>query len=85
MHIYTYSDARKNLKLILDKVVEDAEVALITRKDRGHAVVMGRDYYDSIMETLYLLSSPNNANRLNESIVQLRSGQIIECELIEDE
>ncbi|WP_026878545.1 type II toxin-antitoxin system prevent-host-death family antitoxin [Ignatzschineria larvae DSM 13226] len=85
MHVYTYSDARNNLKLVLDKVVEDAEVAFITRKDGGHAVIMGQDHYDSLMETLYLLSSPNNANRLNESIAQLRASQTIERELIEDE
>ncbi len=85
MHIYTYSDARNNLKWILDKVVEDAEVAFIARKDGSHAVIMGQDYYDSLMETLYLLSSLNNANHLNESIAQLRSSQTIERELIEDE
>lgn len=81
MHIYTYSDARNNLKWILDKVVEDADVAFIARKDGSHAVIMGQDYYDSLMETLYLLSSPNNANRLNESIAQLRSGPTIESVL----
>lgn len=85
MHVFTYSDARNNLKLVLDKVVNDADVAFITRKEGGHAVVMGQDHYNSLMETLYLLSSPNNTNHLNESIAQLRSGQVIKKELIEDE
>ena len=60
MHVFTYTDARNNLKSVLDKVIDDADVAFITRKEGGHAVVMGQDHYDSLMETLYLLSSPNN-------------------------
>ncbi|PWD88000.1 type II toxin-antitoxin system Phd/YefM family antitoxin [Ignatzschineria cameli] len=85
MHIFTYSDARNNLKSVLDKVNNDADVAFITRKEGGHAVIMGQEHYDSLMETLYLLSSPNNANRLTESIAQLRSGKKVERDLIEDE
>ncbi|PWD87500.1 type II toxin-antitoxin system Phd/YefM family antitoxin [Ignatzschineria cameli] len=85
MHIFTYSDARNNLKSVLDTVVNDADVAFITRKEGSHAVIMGKEHYDSLMETLYLLSSPNNAHRLNESIAQLNAGETIERELIEDE
>ena len=51
----------------------------------GHAVVMGPDHYDSLMETLYLLSSPNNTTRLNESIAQLRAGKTKQRELIKDD
>lgn len=46
---------------------------------------MGQEHYDSLMETLYLLSSPNNAARLNESIAQLRASRTTERDLIEDE
>ena len=85
MQVFTYTDARNNFKSVLDKVIDDADVALITRKEGEHAVVMGQDHYDSLMETLYLLSSPNNAMRLNESIAQLRAGQTKQKELIEDD
>ena len=51
MHVFTYTDARNNLKSVLDKVIDDADVAFITRKEGGHAVVMGQDHYDSLMET----------------------------------
>lgn len=85
MQIFTYSDVRQNLKSVLDKVIDDADVAFITRKEGGHAVVMGQDHYDSLMETLYLLSSPNNTTRLNESIAQLRAGKTKQRELIKDD
>lgn len=85
MHVFTYTDARNNLKSVLDKVIDDADVAVITRKEGQHAVVMGQDHYDSLMETLYLLSSPNNAARLNNSIAQLRSSQTKPRDLIEDD
>ena len=85
MHVFTYTDARNNLKSVLDKVIDDVDVAFITRKEGGHAVVMGQDHYDSLMETLYLLSSPNNASRLNESISQLRAGKTKHRALIEDD
>lgn len=84
MHVFTYTDARNNLKSVLDRVIDDADVAVITRKEGNHAVVMGQDHYDSLMETLYLLSSPNNAARLNHSIAQLRASQTKERALIED-
>ena len=85
MHVFTYSDARQNLKSVLDKVIDDADVAVITRKEGQHAVVMGQEHYDSLMETLYLLSSPNNAARLNNSIAQLRASQTKQRDLLEDE
>lgn len=85
MHVFTYTDARNNLKSVLDTVIEDADVAVITRKEGQHAVVMGQEHYDSLMETLYLLSSPNNAARLNESIAQLRASKTQQRELIEDD
>ena len=85
MQVFTYTDVRNNLKSVLDKVIEDADVAVITRKEGNHAVVMGQEHYDSLMETLYLLSSPNNAARLNESIAQLRMSQTKQRELIDDD
>lgn len=85
MHVFTYTDVRNNLKSVLDKVIDDADVAVITRKEGQHAVVMGQAHYDSLMETLYLLSSPNNAARLNESIAQLRASQTVQRDLIEDD
>ncbi len=60
---------------MLDRVVDDADVTIITRRDAGDVVVMSLDTWNSWRETLYLMSSPANARRLNESIAQARAGK----------
>jgi len=76
MRIVTYTYARNTLKNVLDDVVQDADVTVISRRDaEGDAVVMSLDYYNSLMETLHLLQSPANAAHLAKSIKQLRDGK----------
>ena len=78
MDVVTYSDARKNLKDVMDRVVNDADFTVITRQ-RGEAVVMiSLSEWNSIQETAHLLSSPKNAARLREGIAQLEEGKVIE-------
>ena len=72
------------LKSVLDKVIDDADVAVITRKEGQHAVVMGQDHYNSVMETLHLISSPKNAVHLAKSIAEFRASKAIERELLDD-
>ncbi|MGI9278112.1 MAG: type II toxin-antitoxin system Phd/YefM family antitoxin [Endozoicomonas sp.] len=84
MNVVSYSEARNNLKSVLDQVVEDARHTIIHRRDGEDAVIMSLESYNSIMETLHLLSSPNNARRLNESIEQIRAGQIIKKGLLDE-
>lgn len=84
MQFLTYTDARSNLKSVLDKVNDDADIAVITRREGPAAVVMGQQHYDSLMETLYLLSSPANAARLMQSVDQLRRGQTTQRDLIDE-
>ncbi|MDD2915257.1 MAG: type II toxin-antitoxin system Phd/YefM family antitoxin [Gallionella sp.] len=76
MKVVTYSHARNSLKSILDEVVQDADVTIISRRDaEGDAVVMSLDSYNSIMETLHLTSNPANAAALARAIAQDKSGQ----------
>lgn len=76
MKVVTYSHARNALKSILDDVVQDADVTIISRRDaEGDAVVMSLDSYNSIMETLHLTSNPANAAALARAIAQDKAGQ----------
>lgn len=84
MHIVSFTEARNKLKGVLDRVVEDADCTVITRRDSEDAVVMSLEYYSSLMETVYLLKSPANAEHLMKSIEQYRKGQVQERELLSD-
>ncbi len=84
MDVVTYSEARKNLKTVMDRVVDDSDFTVITRQ-RGEPVVMvSMSEWNSIQETAHLLSSPRNAERLRASIAELESGKSAEHELIDD-
>ena len=84
MQIITFTEARNGLKSVLDRVVNDADCTVITRRDSEDAVVMSLDYYDSLMETVYLLKSPANAEHLYKSIDQFNQGKAQEKELINE-
>lgn len=85
MHVFTYTDARNNLKSVIDRVIDDADVAVITRKEGQHAVLMGQDYYNSLVETLHLLSNPSNAAHLAKSIKELRESKATPRELLDEQ
>lgn len=75
MRAINFSDARKDLKAVFDRVVEDADVTIITRRDAEDVVVMSLAEWNSWQETEYLAASPANARRLDESIAQARAGK----------
>ncbi len=83
MEAISISEARANMKAVVDKVVADKAPLAITRQ-RGEGVVMiSASEWASIEETLYLLRSPKNAERLLEAVRGLKAGQGEEHELIE--
>ena len=83
MRTLTFSEARNNFKEVLDRVAEDHVATLIKRRDAEDAVVMSLSDYNSLQETMYLLSTPANAKHLMESIAQLRAGKAKVRKLIE--
>ncbi len=82
MRVISFSEARKHLKSVLDTVNDDATATIVTRRDADDAVVMSLDYYNSLMETVYLLKSPANAAHLAESIAQYKAGKTVTHDLI---
>jgi len=80
MNTQTYTETRANFKAAIEAVTDKHEPLVITSKT-DDVVLMARDDYESMQETMYLLSSINNANRIKESIAQLKSGSLIHTEL----
>lgn len=84
MKVVNFSEARNQLKSVLDRVVDDADYTVITRRDADDAVVMSLDQFNGLMETVHLLKSPANAAHLNKSIQQYRAGNTEEHGLLND-
>jgi antitoxin YefM len=83
MDVLSYSDTRARLKEVMDRVVADRAPVVVARK-RGEAVVMvSLADWNAMEETLHLISSPANAQRLAAAIDQLEARGGAERELIE--
>ena len=79
-----YTEFRKELKDYLDTVEENNETLIIKRGSGKGAVLISLVEYNSIMETLHLLSSRKNAEWLFESMDQMKNGQTLQEDLINE-
>jgi antitoxin YefM len=79
-----YTEFRTGLKKFLDDVENNNETLIIKRGSGNGAVLISLDEYNSIIETMHLLSSKVNADRLYESINQMKKGKIVREKLIEE-
>jgi antitoxin YefM len=82
MDVVTYSEARANLKDVMDRVVEDKTEVIVTRQKAEAVVMISLSEWNSMIETAHLLSSPANAERLRRSIEQMDAGEGREHELV---
>ncbi len=71
MRAVFYSQARNNLREIINNVCDDFEEYIVTTKDNKSAVILSYDEYSAMKETMYLLSSKTNRERLNEAVEQI--------------
>lgn len=84
MKVVNFSEARNQLKSVLDQVVDDADYTVITRRDADDAVVMSLEQFNGLMETVHLLKSPANAAHLSKSIQQYHAGKTEEHKLLNE-
>ena len=69
----------------MDRVVADMTEIVVTRQNGEAVVMVSLAEWNSINETLHLLSSPKNAERLLTAIRELEEGAGTEHELVEAE
>lgn len=81
METTTFSEFRARLKRKLDRISDNHDILVVTRRANKDVVVMSLEDYNSLQETLYLLSSKKNAQRLYESIDQLKQGRTVKKSL----
>ncbi|HET7437415.1 MAG TPA: type II toxin-antitoxin system prevent-host-death family antitoxin [Thermoanaerobaculia bacterium] len=60
----TYTQARANLKALLDEVAENREQVIIHRRGGDDVALIAADELRGLLETAHLLRSPKNAQRL---------------------
>ena len=85
MKAANYTEFRTDLKKYLDMVEEEQETLIIKRGSGKGTVVISLEEYNSIMETVHLLRSKANAERLYESIRQVKEGNTVQHDLMEGE
>jgi antitoxin YefM len=60
----TYSNARQSFRALWDEVISTREPIFITRRGAENVALISADELNSIMETIHLFRSPENARRL---------------------
>ena len=83
MEVINFSEARSRLKSVLNRVADDADYTVITRRDAEDAVVMSLEHFNGLMETVHLLKSPANATHLQKSIEQYKAGKVVRNSLVD--
>jgi antitoxin YefM len=68
MRIIPFTTFRKNMAGVIDEVNNNHDIAVITRESSDPAIVMSLEDYNSLIETLYLFSTPANARALIDGI-----------------
>jgi antitoxin YefM len=85
MDAITYTQARKNFTSVMNQVCQDHAPIIITRQSESPVVMMSLEDYNAIEETMYLLRSPKNAQRLYKALEQLQEGKYQQRKLIEED
>lgn len=78
-----YTTLRDNMKSYMDKVTDDYETMIVTRKDNKNVVMLSEESYNNLMENIHVMGNKANYDWLMESKAQLEAGKVLEHTLIE--
>ena len=81
MQAVLYSQARNNLRDIINQVCDNFEEFIITTKDKQSVVLISQAEYNSMKETIYLLSSKNNRDRLLDAVDEIENAKFIKKDI----
>ena len=68
MNIISYTSARNKFAKVMDEVCNNHSPIVVTRQESKPVVIISLEDYNAMEETLYLLNSPLNAQKLQEAI-----------------
>lgn len=78
-----YTTLRDNMKTYMDKIADDYETMIVTRKNNKNVVMLSEESYNNMMENIYVTGNKNNYDWLMESKTQLENGMASAQELSE--
>lgn len=78
-----YTNLRDNMKKHFDKITDDYETMIVTRKNNKNIVMMSEESYNNLIENAYLTKEKANYDWLMESKKQLETGQYASHKLTE--
>ncbi|MCB6288573.1 type II toxin-antitoxin system Phd/YefM family antitoxin [[Clostridium] scindens] len=78
-----YTTLRENMKTYMDKVTDDYETMIVTRKDNKNVVMISEESYNNLMENIHVMGNKANYDWLMESKAQLENGNITAHNLVE--
>ena len=79
----SFTELRANMAKYFDRVEADRDELVVTRQNHEPMVMMPLAELEGLRETLHLLSTPANAERLLRSIAEADAGNLTERTLIE--
>jgi antitoxin YefM len=78
MKAVTNTNARKNLKALIQDVCNNSEpTVIVSSRSKEQAVLISFEDYQAMEETAYLLSSPANRAHLEKSLKQADQGKLV--------
>ena len=80
-----YTNLRENMKTYMDKVTDDYETMIVTRKDNKNIVMISEEVYNNLIENAYVMGNKSNYDWLIESKKQLEEGEVFVKDLSEAE
>ncbi len=85
MTTVSYSHTRNNLAKVLEQAESNHEPIVVTRSGKKPSVILSMEEYESMQETLHLLTSPENARRMSQSLADYEAGNFVTGALTEVE
>lgn len=79
-----YTNLRENMKSYMDKVTDDYETMIVTRKDNKNVVMISEETYNNMLENMHVMGNKSNYDWLMESKAQLEKGKCAMHNLLED-
>ena len=72
-----YTNLKEDMKSYMDKVTDDNETVVVTRKNNKNVAIISEESYNNLLENIYITSSKNNYDWLMESKKQLEQSSFI--------